>query len=136
MRRRLDTESIKYIALFERNTGAHVKDCIDQSSGLIFVVESGHASIAIGKGGMNVRGLQKAIGKKIEVIEFSDDPAQFVANIFRPIRLENVYISEKSNGEKTLNISTSKNAVLAKMKIKKAKMPLPRYFDIESVGFV
>ena len=136
MRRRLDTDSIRYIALFEKNTGAHVKDCIEQASGLIFVVESGHASIAIGRGGTNVRSLQKAIGKKIEVIEFSDDPAQFIANIFRPIRLENVYLSEKSNGQKVLNISTSKNAVLAKMKIKKARILMPRYFDIENVGFV
>jgi N utilization substance protein A len=136
MKIKLNTESIRYIALFEKNTGAHVKDCIEENDKLIFVVESGHASIAIGRGGNNVRGLQRATGKKVEVIEFSDDPAQFVTNIFRPLRLENVYLSEKSDGSKVLNISTSKTAVLAKMKIKKAKMLLPRYFDIKGVTLV
>jgi N utilization substance protein A len=136
MRIRLDTDSIRYIALFERNTGAHVKDCIEYDDKLIFIVESGHASIAIGRGGTNGRGLQRAVGKVVEVIEFSDDPAQFVTNIFRPLRLDNVYVSEKSDGQRVMNICTSKNAVLAKMKIKKAKMLLPRYFGIECVNFI
>lgn len=135
MRIKLDNESIRYITLFESTTGAHVKDCLIENNKIIFVVKSGHASMAIGRNGMNVRSIQKAIGKQIEVIEFSEDPAQFVANVFRPIKVDNVNISTDSDGQKIMHISPSKTGVLAKMKLKKAKSLALRYFKIRSVEF-
>jgi len=132
---KLDTDSIRYINLFESTTGAHVKDCLMEEEKIIFVVKSGHASMAIGKNGINVKNIQRAIGKQVEIIEYSEDPAQFVANVFRPISIENSYISEKSDGRKILYISPSKNSVLTKMKLKKARLLVSRYFKINSVEF-
>jgi len=55
--------------------------------------------------------------------------------VFRPISIENSYISEKSDGRKILYISPSKNSVLTKMKLKKARLLVSRYFKINSVEF-
>ncbi len=132
---KLDTDGIMHITLFESTPGARVKDCLIDEDKIIFVVQPGQASIAIGRNGANVKNIQRAISKQVEVIEFSEDPARFVANIFRPINLENEYISEKSDGKKVLYISPSKNSVLTKMKLKKARLLISRYFKIDSVEF-
>ena len=47
---KLTQDSIQYINLFERLTGANVKACFINAQ-LIFVVEQGHVSKAIGKKG-------------------------------------------------------------------------------------
>ena len=133
---RLTNEDIGFITIFEGITGATVKDCIydKEKEKITFIVSEGQAGIAIGRGGINIKKLEDKLKKKIEVLEFSKDPLKFLANIFRPVQIKNAYISEKSNGEKTLYASISKDRLgMAKSKAKIAKELLKRYFDFQEV---
>ena len=83
---KLSAESIRYLTLFESLTGASVKDCIVQDDKVIFVVRKGDMGIAIGKGGINVERARELIGKKIEIIEHSDDPVEFITKFLSQSR--------------------------------------------------
>ncbi len=89
---KLNTEGIRYIALFESLTGARAKDCYEdnENNRLIFVVRGGDMGLAIGKGGEHISRVKKAIGKHIEVIEHAEDPVEFVKNAFHPVSIKNV----------------------------------------------
>ncbi len=135
MKIKFNTDSMAYIALFESSTGAHVKDCLVEEHKLLFVVEEGHAGLAIGKNGTNVKKLQNATTKQIEILEFSKDPVKFAANVFRPLNIRGGYISERSDGVRILHITAPKNRMLARVKIKKVKSLVPKYFKIDVVEF-
>ncbi len=96
---KLSTEGIRYIALFESITGARTKDCFEDTDNnrLIFVVKSGDMGLAIGKGGDRINRVKKAINKHIEVIEYSEDPVEFVKNSFHPVSIKNVNIVDKDD---------------------------------------
>jgi N utilization substance protein A len=133
---KLSAESIRYLTLFESLTGASVKDCIIQDDKVIFVVKKGDMGIAIGRGGINVERMREIIGKKIEVIEHSDDPAEFITNIFKPIRV-NVRIIERG-GRKIAQVSVNpqyKGLVIGKggKNINKAKELAKRHHDIDDI---
>lgn len=88
---KLSSDGIRYIALFENITGARARDCYELDEGrLIFVVKNGDMGLAIGKGGDNINRVKKAIGKHIEVVEHSENPAEFVKNVFHPVSIRNV----------------------------------------------
>jgi len=91
---KLSMDGIRYIALFEQITGAGAKDCYEdpENNRLLFVVRNGDMGLAIGKGGEHINNVKKAIGKSIEIIEYSDDPVVFVKNAFHPIILKNINI--------------------------------------------
>jgi len=133
---KLSAESIRYLTLFESLTGASVKDCIVQDDKVIFVVKKGDMGIAIGRGGINVERARELIGKKIEIIEHSDDPAEFIANIFKPIDVK-VRIVERG-GKRIAQISVSpqyKGLVIGKggKNINKAKELARRHHDIDDI---
>ncbi len=133
---KLSAESIRYLTLFENLTGASVKDCLVYDDKVVFVVKRGDMGIAIGKGGINVERAKELIGKKIEIIEHSDDPAEFIANIFKPIKV-NVRLMERS-GKKIAQINVSpdlKGIVIGKggKNINKAKELARRHHDIEDI---
>ncbi len=133
---KLSAESIRYLTLFENLTGASVKDCLVYDDKVVFVVKRGDMGIAIGKGGINVERAKELIGKKIEIIEHSDDPAEFIANIFKPIKV-NVRLMERG-GKKIAQISVSpdlKGIVIGKggKNINKAKELARRHHDIEDI---
>lgn len=138
VRIKFDTESMRYAGLFETMTGSPVKDCIinSEQNKLIFVVKEGSAGLAIGRNGINIKNLQKILNKKIEVLEFSSDIVKFIENIFRPLKVRNVYISEKSDGKKVVRIETQKSRALARVKLKKTKLLLKKYFNIDEITFV
>lgn len=132
---KLDTEKIQLIGLFETITHTSVKDCITnkEKRRVTFVVNEGGAGKAIGKNGANVKNIERVIGKKIEIIEYSDDPVKFVSFLLRPSMVQDGFISEKNNGRKALNITLSKKVDLDRGKINKARSMLKRYFLIDDL---
>jgi N utilization substance protein A len=64
---------------------------------LVFVVEHGQGSRAVGKKGQNVIRLKNISGKDIQVIEYSDDPETFVRNVFHTYQVQSVTIEMRGS---------------------------------------
>ena len=131
---------IRFIALFENMTGAMVKDCIidDDNNKVTFVVKQGDMGVAIGKRGSTVSKVQKAVDRGVEVIEFNEDPAQFIRNILSPAELQNVKFSTKKSGEKIATVTTdntNKRIAIGKngINIERAKLLAKRQHDINNI---
>ncbi|MBC7218976.1 MAG: NusA-like transcription termination signal-binding factor [Hadesarchaea archaeon] len=90
-------EEMRYIASFEGLTGARVRDCIisDFGGSVTFVVNKGDFGMAVGRGGDKVKRARRLMGRSIEVIEYSDDPLEFLKNTFLPARVQSIKIVEK-----------------------------------------
>ncbi len=135
MRIKLDMDTIRYINLFESITGVMVKDCIvnEEKNKVTFVVNEGQIGIAIGKNGMNVKKVQQALNKQVELLEFSKDPAKFISNIFRPVKVKEVEIKD-DNGKKVVYISLENDRIgMIRSKMKVVKNLIPKYFDIQEI---
>ncbi|MQK95313.1 NusA-like transcription termination signal-binding factor, partial [Escherichia coli] len=129
--------------LFESISGASVKDCIvDEEQGrVILVVKEGDLGAAIGRGGRNIRLLERMTGKKHEIIEHSDDPAQFIKNALKPATVQEVRITERPDG-KTIPVVTvhprDKGVAIGKngRNAERLRMLMKRYFQIQNVSIV
>ena len=138
---KLTSREMRYIALFQSITGATVKDCIVDSdlNRIIFVVKEGSIGMAIGKRGKNIHTLEKMTGKKHEVIEHSDSPAQFIKNALKPAKVDEVRITERMDGKKIAVISVSpkdKGVAIGKngRNAERIRFLAKRYFDIQNVS--
>jgi len=138
---KITCDEMRYIALFESISGASVKDCIiDEEQGrAIFIVSQGQVGVAIGRGGRNIHTLEKMTGKKHEIIEYSDDPVQFIKNALKPAMVREVRVSERTDGKKmavvTINpkdkgIAIGKNGKNAE----RLRFLAKRYFNIQNVN--
>lgn len=94
---KLSADELRYIALFESMTGAATKDCIIDNgrNKIIFVVKKGDMGLAIGKKGSNIQKVKQSLGKKIELVEHSEDPTEFVRNVFHPLRVNEISVLDK-----------------------------------------
>ncbi|MCL2786488.1 MAG: NusA-like transcription termination signal-binding factor [Methanomassiliicoccaceae archaeon] len=93
----LTEDTLMYISLFETITKANVIDCMDADDKLVFVVEKGQGNIAVGKKGEHVIRLKDRTGKNIQVVEYSEDPEQFVKNVFHIYEPQKVVIEQRGN---------------------------------------
>jgi len=132
---------MRYIALFQSITGATVKDCIvdDDLNRIIFVVKEGSIGMAIGKGGKNIHLLEKMTGKKHEVIEHSENPAQFIKNALKPAKVDEVRITERMDGKTIAVISVNprdKGVAIGKngRNAERIRFLAKRYFQIQNVS--
>jgi len=94
---RLDNQTLLHIGLFERITRTRVRDCVDADGRIIFMVDNGFITKAVGKNGENVSKLRKSLNKTIQIIEYSDDPIQFVRSVFHPYEVEEVELETRGN---------------------------------------
>ena len=132
---------MRYIALFESITGASVKDCIlnEEQGRVIFVVNEGQIGMAIGKGGRNIRILERMTGKKHEIIEYSEDPAQFIKNALKPAVVKEVRITERPDGKTIAVVSVhprDKGVAIGKngRNAERLRFLAKRYFQIQNVS--
>jgi N utilization substance protein A len=132
---------MRYIALFESITSATVKDCIidDELNRIIFIVKEGDIGAAIGKGGKNIRLLERMTGKKHEIIEHSDNPVQFIKNALKPARVKEVRITERPNGRTIAVVSVNprdKGVAIGKngRNAERIRFLAKRYFQIQNVS--
>ena len=134
---------MRYIALFESITGATVKDCIinEAENRVIFIVKEGEIGMAIGKGGKNIRLLERMTGKKHEIIEYSDDPAQFIKNALKPAKVQEVRITERPDGKKIAVVTVyprDKGVAIGKngRNAERLRFLAKRYFQIQNVNII
>ncbi len=132
---------MRYIALFESITGASVKDCIisEEQSRVIFVVKQGEIGIAIGKGGRNIHTLERMTSKKHEIIEYSEDPVQFIKNALKPAMVREIRITERPDGRTMAVVAVhprDKGVAIGKngRNAERLRFLAKRYFQIQNVS--
>jgi N utilization substance protein A len=102
---KLTEDCMRLISQFESLTGAGSRDCvIDERNGrLIFVVNPGDMGLAIGKKGASIKKASEVMGKKIEVVEYSSNPQQFIKNCFLPAQVTSMTF-EGEQGEQSVQV--------------------------------
>jgi len=83
---------MRLISQFESLTGAGSRDCIvdNRNERIIFVINPGDMGLAIGKSGSSIKKASDVMGKRIEVVEYSADPVQFLRNCFLPAQVTDI----------------------------------------------
>ncbi|MCK4320549.1 NusA-like transcription termination signal-binding factor [Candidatus Bathyarchaeota archaeon] len=138
---RFTGREMRYIALFESITGATAKDCVvdDELNRIIFIVKEGDIGAAIGKGGKNIHLLERMTGKRHEIIEHSENPAQFIKNALKPARVNEIRITERPDGSTIAVVSVSsrdKGVAIGKngRNAERIRFLAKRYFQIQNVS--
>ncbi len=137
---KLTSDELQMISLFQNVSSATARDCIidEKMDRLIFVVEKGQMGLAIGKSGSTIKTLQNVMGKKVELVEHSEDPAEFIKNSLGSQYIQEVKINDTSHGTKVAVVvvdPTKKGIVVGRegRNAEKARMLAKRYFDISNV---
>ena len=138
---KITCDEMRYIALFENISGASVKDCIidEEQERAIFIVNQGQVGVAIGRGGRNIHTLERMTGKKHEILEYSEDPVQFMKNALKPAMVREVRITERMDGKKMAVITVNpkdKGVAIGKngKNAERLRFLAKRYFDIQNVS--
>ncbi|HJJ98837.1 MAG TPA: NusA-like transcription termination signal-binding factor [Methanocorpusculum sp.] len=79
----------RYIEELRILTKVTAIDCLidDRFDRIIYVIKQGDMGLAIGKSGDNTKKISRVLGKRIEMVEFSEEPDRFIANMFRPVEV-------------------------------------------------
>ena len=131
------------MSLFQSVTSATARDCIvdEKMDRVIFVVNKGQMGLAIGKGGSTIKQLQNVVAKKIELVEYSDDAAEFIRNMLNADMVNDVRLSDRPDGTKQAVVTVDqrkKGAVVGRegRNAEKARLLAKRYFQITNVQIV
>jgi N utilization substance protein A len=140
---KLTAEELGLISLFQTITGATARDCVidNKMNRVIFVVNKGEMGLAIGKNGVTIRNVEKLIGKPVELVEYSDNPIEFIKNSLNPKYVNEVRLTEKLDGTKiaVVVVDPRKKAAVvgrAGKNAEKARLLAKRYFQIANVHIV
>ena len=135
---KLTIETINNMNVFENITGAKVKDCVNEGSRLLFIVEEASLGKAIGKQGSNIRRVSSIMKKEIQVVAYSDDATKFVYNLIYPNKIDDIKLEEG-----VLNITTKDNITKGKIfgrgreNLKRIEEIVKRYFkDVKEIRII
>ncbi len=131
---------MRLISLFQNVTGASARDCVEdeKQNRVIFVVSEGKMGLAIGKGGSHIRNLQNIVKKSVELVEYSDDPVEFLKNMLNPKLVTDVKLNKRLDGttQAIVLVDPKKKGIVVGREgrnAEKARLLAKRYFEITSV---
>jgi len=131
----LTMESIRLLTLFENMTNVSVKDCLINDDAVYFIVEKGKIGLAIGKNGNSIKNVERVVGKKVKVFEYSPDPVEFTKNLIPQAREVNIIENEGSRSIEVKIDRNNKGFVIGRQgeKIKIYREILKRVHDISDL---
>ena len=130
-----DSESIRLLTLFENITNAPVRDCFMNNDVVYYIVEEGKIGLAIGKNGTSIKNVEKVIGKKVKVFEYSKKPEVFIRNLIPQCKEINV-VKDKDTTKVEIKVNKNdKGFVIGRggEKIKIYKEILKRIHNISEI---
>ena len=137
---KLTSDELRLMSLFQSITSVTARDCVvdDKMDRVIFILNKGQMGLAIGKGGATIRQLQNVVARKVELVEYSDDASDFVRNILNPQMVNDVKITQRTDGSKQAVVlvdAKRKGVVVGKegRNAEKARFLAKRYFQISNV---
>ena len=137
---KLTSDELRLMSLFQSITSVTARDCVvdDKMDRVIFIVNKGQMGLSIGKGGATIRQLQNVVTRKVELVEYSDDASDFVRNILNPQMVNDVKITQRTDGSKQAVVlvdAKRKGVVVGKegRNAEKARLLAKRYFQISNV---
>jgi N utilization substance protein A len=136
MERNIGFKERRYIEELRILTKSTALDCVidDRFDRVIYVIRPGDMGLAIGKKGENIKRLQNVLGKRIEMVEFAENPDEFIANIFKPAEVVGIERGE-DNGPVNVLVKQRSNLGIAIGKagcnIEKARILCRRFCGIE-----
>jgi len=128
---KLDTDIIRVIALFEKITTVHARDCLITDDFMYFLVDNDRVGLAIGRDGSNIKELRRIFGKNIKIFGYSDNQEDQIKNLIP--HAKNI---ESNNGFVIVTIpKQDRTAVIGRngSNIKIIKEILKRNFDIKDL---
>jgi transcription termination/antitermination protein NusA len=136
MERNIGFKERRYIEELRILTKSTAIDCVidERFCRVIYVIKKGDMGLAIGKKGDNIKRMQNVLGKRIEMVEYSDTIEEFVSNIFRPVEIGSV---KKSDDGNRIDVFLTKKGDLGiaigkgGCNIEKARILIRRFFATE-----
>jgi N utilization substance protein A len=136
MERNTGFKERRYIEELRILTKATALDCVidERFERIIYLIMKGDMGLAIGKKGENIRRMQNVLGKRIEMVEYSEDQNEFIANIFRPVEITRV---EKASDPNTIIVFIQKKSDLGTAigkkgaNIEKARLLMRKFWGVE-----
>lgn len=128
---KLGIDSIRTIALFEKLTNVHAKDCLITEDCVYFLVDPEKIGLAIGKNGAVIKEVRKSLGRQVKIFGYSDKPEEMIKNL-----IPNIKTMTFNNGSMVISIpSDDKVSVIGKngRNIKAIKEIMRRHFSIKYV---
>ena len=135
---KLDADTLRVFSMFERLTGAELKDVIEEEDRVIFVVVEGQVGRAVGKGAINLKRLRETLGKEIALFGYSEDREQFLKNVFHRHKVESVEWEDR-NGDIIAHVKLpqeEKGKAIGKggKNIQLARMLMKRHHQVADVS--
>ncbi len=75
---KLGTETIRVIALFEKITKIHAKDCIIEDTCVYFLVDPEKIGLAVGKNGSTIKQVKNLLKKDVRILGYFDNAEDFI----------------------------------------------------------
>ena len=140
---KLSSDQLKLMSMFQEISGAMAKDCVvdEKMNRVIFIVNKGEMGLAIGKNGQSIKNIKKSVGQDVDLVEYSDDPAELIANSLNPKLVKNIKLTEKTDGLKTAIVSVDdwkKGEIVGRngKNAERARLLAKRYFQITTLQII
>lgn len=135
---KLDADTLRVFAMFERTTGAELKDVYEEEDRIVFVVVEGQVGRALGKGAVNLKRLRETLGKEVVLIGYAAEREAFLKNVFHRFTVESVEWEDR-NGDIIAHVKVpqeEKGKAIGKAgrNIQLARMLMKRHHSVADVS--
>jgi len=131
-------ETMRYVSLFQDMTGCTAIDCLDSEDKIIFVVKKGQGAMAIGAKGETVARVRDRLRRNVQIVEYSEKPEEFIANIFHAYGVKKVEIEDRDGVKHaTVTVETTlKGRAIGKAgkNLRLARELIMRHHQVQSVS--